>query len=45
MSAAREPQFSRRLRRLRWWWVTRNCDCHWQEPYGPVVMVGCPLHD
>lgn len=31
--------------RLIWWWQTRHCDCHWQEPYGCVVMAGCPDHD
>lgn len=21
------------------------CECHYQSPYGPVVMAGCPKHD
>jgi hypothetical protein len=35
----------RTLRRLRWWWITRGCECHWHEPFGEVVMAGCPRHD
>jgi hypothetical protein len=33
------------LRRIVWWLQTRGCDCHWQEPYGEVVAMGCELHD
>jgi hypothetical protein len=22
-----------------------RCGCHWRDPYGAVVMAGCPKHD
>lgn len=35
----------RLIERAVWAWKTRRCECHWQEPYGRVVMAGCPEHD
>jgi hypothetical protein len=26
---------------FRYWF----CDCHYQAPYGKVIMGGCPKHD
>jgi len=26
---------------FRYW----KCECHYQEPFGKVVMGGCPKHD
>jgi hypothetical protein len=28
-------------------WLRRElpCGCHWQRPFGAVVMAGCPKHD
>lgn len=23
----------------------KDCECHYQAPYGMVVMAGCPKHD
>jgi hypothetical protein len=31
-----------------WLCLTRGelrCGCHWQDPYGVVVMMGCRRHD
>lgn len=39
-----EPML-RYIDRALWAWETRRCECHWHEPYGRVVMAGCPEHD
>lgn len=39
------PSKKRWRSRLAWWWQTRDCECHWHEPFGRVVMAGCPIHD
>ena len=36
---------TRLLSRMLWALRTFRCDCHWHEPYGRVVMAGCPRHD
>ena len=38
-------KIKRHRERLIWAWETAGCECHWHEPYGPVIMAGCPYHD
>lgn len=55
--AGYQPHTKTCPRYMRWWepWECRLmnwldfrywfCDCHYQDPYGKVIMGGCPKHD
>lgn len=45
------PNWARQRSRLYCWLMNLidfrfwRCECHYQAPYGRVVMAGCPYHD